>query len=370
MIDDSPPSLPPFLRSLLSLGQGAGSVARELLVAAHASPVPTLTAEGWGKAWSREAVPVEKPSSHPSLGGRGHSLHLIPTTHPATSVCRIFLLKCLFPYEILASGICLIFILGLCWGWLSGRSVCAWGSGGLFLKLYLPGFYLIKRMQQLCSKSWGVLMRIICSQLGVATPSPLPLHAWTRAPPLGLRLGAGWSLAYGESPSLCPPHPQSFTKNWPGSPRHRGNTQVGTLPPAPTFAAAFDRMPLPCPRQALPAVFQPRRHLTALSSPTATVTSAWVAPRRRGVPRTSSPVPTVGDQVMPPPEASGGQGPDLEARRWRSEDWGGCRASGGPRGSLLSMTGNSGFGEALGIRGCGGSGVASTATCLPWRGEQ
>ena len=38
----------------------------------------------------------------------------------------------------------------------------------------------------------------------------------------------------------------------------------------------------------------------ALSSPTATATSAWGAPRRRGVLRTSSPVLTVGDQVMPP----------------------------------------------------------------------
>lgn len=67
----------------------------------------------------------------------------------------------------------------------------------------------------------------------------------------------------------------------------------------------------------------------ALSSPTATVTSAWVAPRRRGVPRTSSPVPTVGDQVMPPPEVSGGRGgedsrsPDLEERRQRRERTGG-----------------------------------------------
>nr|XP_021499623.1 zinc finger protein neuro-d4 isoform X8 [Meriones unguiculatus] len=61
---------------------------------------------------------------------------------------------------------------------------------------------------------------------------------------------------------------KSFTKNWPGSPRHRGNTQ-------------------------------PRKHRTAQSSPTATVTFAWGAPRRRGVPRTSSPVQTAGDQDTP-----------------------------------------------------------------------
>lgn len=66
----------------------------------------------------------------------------------------------------------------------------------------------------------------------------------------------------------------------------------------------------------------------ALSSPTATVTSAWVAPRRRGVPRTSSPVLTVGDQVIPSPEVAGGPGggdarsPDLEAGRRRSAAWG------------------------------------------------
>lgn len=90
MIDDSPPSLPPFLPSLLSFGRGAGSVAWEHLVTAHANPVPTLTAEGWGKARG-EALPVEKPSFHPPLGGRGQSLHPIPTTHRGTSVFRIFL---------------------------------------------------------------------------------------------------------------------------------------------------------------------------------------------------------------------------------------------------------------------------------------
>lgn len=43
----------------------------------------------------------------------------------------------------------------------------------------------------------------------------------------------------------------------------------------------------------------------ALSSPMATVTFAWVAPRRPGVLRTSSPVQTVGDQVTPPSEVPG-----------------------------------------------------------------
>lgn len=95
VIDDSPPSLPPFLPSLLSFGQGAGFVAWEPLASAHANPVPTSTAEGWGKAWE-EALPVEEPSSHPFLGGREQSLHPTPTTHPSTSVFRIFLLSVCF----------------------------------------------------------------------------------------------------------------------------------------------------------------------------------------------------------------------------------------------------------------------------------
>lgn len=49
------------------------------------------------------------------------------------------------------------------------------------------------------------------------------------------------------------------------------------------------------PTRSLP--FQPRRPPTAPSSPTATATSAWVAPRRRAVRRTSSPAPTADDRV-------------------------------------------------------------------------
>ncbi|KAK2491970.1 hypothetical protein MC885_014681 [Smutsia gigantea] len=51
----------------------------------------------------------------------------------------------------------------------------------------------------------------------------------------------------------------------------------------------------PCPSTGKTTI-NPRRRLMALSSPMATVTSVWVAPRRRGVPKTSSPVLTVGDQ--------------------------------------------------------------------------
>ncbi|EDM07828.1 neuronal d4 domain family member, isoform CRA_c [Rattus norvegicus] len=91
----------------------------------------------------------------------------------------------------------------------------------------------------------------------------------------------------------------SFTKNWPGSPRHRGNTQVGAPPSSPTSAVVFDwhASPVLCPP--LPAVFQPRKHQMALSSPMATVTFAWGAPRRLDVLRTSSPVRTAGDQDIP-----------------------------------------------------------------------
>lgn len=112
----------------------------------------------------------------------------------------------------------------------------------------------------------------------------------------GAEAGDRWDLAYGKSPFLSP-YPQSFTKNWPGSPRHRGNTQVGAPPSSPTSAVVFDwhASPVLCPP--LPAVFQPRKHQMALSSPMATVTFAWGAPRRLDVLRTSSPVRTAGDQV-------------------------------------------------------------------------
>lgn len=132
------------------------------------------------------------------------------------------------------------------------------------------------------------------------SPPPAFFFATSQCLGQGSTPGAGagdrWDLACGKSPFLSP-HPQSFTKNWPGSPRHRGNTQVGTPPPTPTSAAVFDwgAPPVLCPP--LPAVFQPRKRQTAPSSPMATVTFAWGAPRRLGVLRTSSPVQIVGDQV-------------------------------------------------------------------------
>lgn len=59
----------------------------------------------------------------------------------------------------------------------------------------------------------------------------------------------------------------------------------------------------------------------ALSSLMATVTSAWVAPRRQGVPRTSFRVLTVGDQVTLPAEVSGGWGrKDSRVQIWRMGD--------------------------------------------------
>lgn len=109
MIDDSPPSLPPFLPSLLSFGRGAGSVAWEPLVTAHANPVPTLTAEGWGKAWgggSASGKTIFPPtprweravsSSHPHHTPR----HLCVQNFPS---------ECLFPYQISARGVHLIVV--------------------------------------------------------------------------------------------------------------------------------------------------------------------------------------------------------------------------------------------------------------------
>lgn len=151
VIDDSPPSLPPFLASLLSFGHGAGSVAWEPLASAHANPMPTLTAEGWGRAW-REALPVEKPSSHPSLGGRGKSLYFVPTAHPGTSVFRIFLLTVCF-HSRSWPAVTTQFLSS--WGWLSGRSVYERGSRGLFLKLYFANFLLNKEDMTLVLKEMG-----------------------------------------------------------------------------------------------------------------------------------------------------------------------------------------------------------------------
>lgn len=137
-------------------------------------------------------------------------------------------------------------------------------------------------------------------QLGVAAPSPHLPHAWTRGSPLGLRPWAGWSLACGESPSLCPPPPEFYKElAWVPESQRKHTGRDASL--HPYFCSSLGLRVPSCPRQPLPAVFQPRRRLTALSSPTATATSAWGAPRRQGVLRTSSPVRTVGDQVMPPP---------------------------------------------------------------------
>lgn len=60
------------------------------------------------------------------------------------------------------------------------------GSRGLFLKLYLPSFYLIRRPCQLFSESWGVLMRI----------------AWAPCNSL-LLLNAAWGSGSLSSPPPC-----------------------------------------------------------------------------------------------------------------------------------------------------------------------
>lgn len=94
---------------------------------------------------------------------------------------------------------------------------------------------------------------LFCSwpQLGVATLSPCLSPAWTKGSTFGAEAGG----RVGPCPMVRAPlsvlHPQSFTKNWPGSLRHRGNTQVGTPPSAPTSAAALDGVPcLPVPTPA------------------------------------------------------------------------------------------------------------------------
>lgn len=138
------------------------------------------------------------------------------------------------------------------------------------------------------------------------------------------------------APFSVPPSPEFYKElAWVPEAQRKHTGRDASL--CPYFCSSLGLSVPACPCQPLPALFQPRRRLMALSSPMATVTSAWVAPRRRGVPRTLSPVPTVGDQVMPPPEVSGGRGgedsrsPDLEERRQRSErtGGGGCRASQG-----------------------------------------
>uniref|UniRef100_A0A3P8YU98 DPF1-3 N-terminal domain-containing protein n=1 Tax=Esox lucius TaxID=8010 RepID=A0A3P8YU98_ESOLU len=59
------------------------------------------------------------------------------------------------------------------------------------------------------------------------------------------------------------------------------------------------RSATPCPSSARTTTSL-RKQQTARSSPMATVTSAWAAPRRQAAPRTSSPVLTVGDQGTRP----------------------------------------------------------------------
>uniref|UniRef100_A0ABI7WY86 DPF1-3 N-terminal domain-containing protein n=1 Tax=Felis catus TaxID=9685 RepID=A0ABI7WY86_FELCA len=113
-----------------------------------------------------------------------------------------------------------------------------------------------------------VLEALLCAETGEKKIETGQGSATTTPTPTWLRRRGRRTPSATPCPSTGKTTINSFTKNWPGSLRHRGNTQ-------------------------------PRRRPMALSSPTATVTSAWVAPRRRGVPRTSSPVLTVGDQDTP-----------------------------------------------------------------------
>ena len=101
------------------------------------------------------------------------------------------------------------------------------------------------------------------------------------------------------APLSVPPPPEFYKElAWVPESQRKHTGRDASL--HPYFCSSLGLRVPSCPRQPLPAVFQPRRRLTAPSSPTATATSAWGAPRRQGVLRTSSPVLTVGDQVMPP----------------------------------------------------------------------
>ena len=74
---------------------------------------------------------MEGLSSHPSLGGRGQSLHPVPSTHPGTSVFRIFLVNVrLFPYKILASGVPSFYLVGRLAGTGCLVEVCMNGEAG------------------------------------------------------------------------------------------------------------------------------------------------------------------------------------------------------------------------------------------------
>lgn len=105
------------------------------------------------------------------------------------------------------------------WGLVGGGCLveaCEGGSRGPFRTLYLPSFYLVKRTRHLSSKRWGDPDE---NYLGHRNSLLLLATAWSsytlsphlpQGPPLGLRLGVGWNLAYGESPSLCPPTPEFY----------------------------------------------------------------------------------------------------------------------------------------------------------------
>lgn len=98
---------------------------------------------------------MEKPSLHPSLGGRGLSLYLLPTA-PRHLCVQIFPSECLHTRSgpvVSAQFLSSRDLVG--GGCLSERRVFAWGSRGLFLKLYLPSFYPIKRTCHLTTKELG-----------------------------------------------------------------------------------------------------------------------------------------------------------------------------------------------------------------------
>lgn len=84
-------------------------MAWEPLAIAHANPVPTLTAEGWGKAWG-EALPVEKPSFHPPPRWERAVSSSHPHHTPRHPCVENFPSECLFPHQISASGVHLIVI--------------------------------------------------------------------------------------------------------------------------------------------------------------------------------------------------------------------------------------------------------------------
>lgn len=101
----------------------------------------------------------------------------------------------------------------------------------------------------------------------------------------------------------------------------------------------------------------------------ATVTSVWVAPRRQGVPKTSSPVLTVGDQVMPPKITGAGVARTPGGQVWRLGGRGVRGSTAGGADSMAEACGiMSGVREAQGLRGCGCRGLAGSGLHLLWRG--